>query len=195
MSNTSHQAPKATAEQVILVDASDQPCGTEEKLKAHHEGLLHRAFSVFVLREVKGKTETLLQRRQKDKYHSPGLWTNTCCSHPRPGEDTLDAAQRRLQEEMGFTVPVKEIGVFQYRAEFGNGLIEHEIDHVCVGGIGNHDPETLTTCFNPDEVDACRWQALDDLQSEIEQHPERFTPWLHSALQLVIGFLDKPNTV
>src|SRR5687768_14206462 len=133
---------------VILVNEQDEPVGTMEKLEAHQKGLLHRAFSVFV---VNKNGEMLLQQRAQDKYHSGGLWTNTCCSHPLPGENVLDASHRRLMEEMGFDCPLREIFSFTYRAEFDNGLTEHEFDHVF---FGEYDGEVI-----PDtaEVQATRY--------------------------------------
>ena len=125
-------------EEVILVDEHDREIGSGEKLQIHQEGKLHRAFSVLVFN---WKQELLLQKRKETKYHSGGLWTNTCCSHPRPGELTLEAAQRRLHEEMGLTCPLREVGNFIYRAEFENGLIEHEYDHV-LAGSSDHTPDS-----------------------------------------------------
>src|SRR5271168_1810255 len=114
-------------EEVILVDESDQPLGTMEKMEAHRRAVLHRAFSVFIFNS---RGEMLLQQRAPDKYHSAGLWSNACCSHPRPGEETADAASRRLKEELGFTTPLEELFHFTYKSEFGNGLTEYEFDHV-----------------------------------------------------------------
>ena len=116
--------------EVILVDEQDQEIGVMEKMEAHRQGLLHRAFSVFIFNE---KGEMLLQQRSLDKYHSGGLWTNACCSHPRPGEDIQRAAQRRLHEELGFVTSIEEIFDFIYKSPFDNGLTEHEFDHVFIG--------------------------------------------------------------
>jgi isopentenyl-diphosphate Delta-isomerase len=162
-------------EQVILVDESDTPIGECEKLAAHlHGGQLHRAFSVFIF-DTEGRL--LLQRRALAKYHFGGLWTNTCCSHPRPGETTLAAAQRRLTEELGFTTELTERGSFLYRAEdSASGLTEHELDHVFVGRF-SHGPSP-----NPDEVMDWRWQAMDEVEAELLAHPKRFTPWFPLAL-------------
>ncbi len=135
-------------ELVVLVDENDKPVGTEEKLKAHQDGKLHRAFSVFIFNSQK---QLLLQRRALSKYHSAGLWTNTCCSHPRPEESVLASAHRRLQEEMGFDCELKEIFNFKYKADFDNGLVEHEFDHVI---IGYHDQNPIS---NPNEVDSYKW--------------------------------------
>jgi isopentenyl-diphosphate delta-isomerase len=135
-------------EEVILVDANDKAIGSMEKMEAHEKGLLHRAFSILLINE---KGEMLLQQRAIEKYHSPGLWTNACCSHPRPSESNLDAAHRRLQEELGMSVELKEIFHFTYRAEFDDGLIEHEIDHVFLG-LTNVNPtinsDKYTAWFN-----------------------------------------------
>lgn len=165
-------------EQVILVDESDTPIGECEKLAAHQSGgRLHRAFSVFIFNE-EGKL--LLQRRAVKKYHFGGLWTNTCCSHPRPGETTLAAAQRRLTEELGFTTELTELGSFLYRAEDStSGLTEHELDHVFVGHFSDAPSP------NPDEVMDWCWQAMDEVEAELSRHPERFTPWFPLALRYV----------
>lgn len=167
-------------EYVILVDEQDREIGLAEKLSAHEKNLLHRAFSVFIFRE-KPQLELLLQQRGLDKYHSPGLWTNTCCSHPREGEETVAAGQRRLREELGLDVSLEDLGWFHYNAHFPNGLAEHEIDHVLIGTVA----DDIVVKPNPDEVHAFRWITLDDLQSELTSYPERFTPWLEKALALV----------
>ena len=166
-------------EQVILVDENDNPIGTAEKLAAHKGNMRHRAFSVFIFRNP-ANPMLLLQQRAQNKYHSGGLWTNTCCSHPRPNEDILAAGQRRLQEEMGFSSPLTSLGWFHYIAHFENGLVENEIDHVLVG----YTAETQIIP-NPAEVKAHRWISIADLKTELQQHPERFTPWLAEALQRV----------
>lgn len=167
-------------EYVVLVDEQDRDIGIAEKLSAHKKNLMHRAFSVFIFRE-KPKLELLLQQRAFTKYHSPGLWTNTCCSHPRSGEDIVEAAKRRLQEELGMTTDLKDLGWFRYNARFSNGLSENEIDHVLVGTI------LFDARITPDpkEVHAYRWIMMDDLQRELTVNPERFTPWLERALEMV----------
>ncbi len=165
---------------VILVDALDQSVGVEKKLRAHELGLLHRAFSVFILRVRNSKVEILMQQRQKDKYHCGGLWTNTCCSHPRPGETILQAAQRRLVEEMGIKTPLHLVGAFTYRAEFANGLIEHEYDHAL---IGSYDADVIN--FNPDEVQDYQWVTITELEDRMQNYPNMFTPWLHGALTMI----------
>ena len=164
---------------VILVDEHDKPLGQCEKLSAHQQGLLHRAFSVCIFRAGDTGRELLLQQRQQDKYHCGGLWTNTCCSHPSPGEDTIKAGERRLEEEMGFSTPLTKVGHFTYRSEFDNGLIEHELDHVLVGEYNGP-----THLFNRNEVMAVRWCPLTDIKKELLKYPERFTPWFEKALIL-----------
>ncbi|MGH2552533.1 MAG: isopentenyl-diphosphate Delta-isomerase [Chitinophagaceae bacterium] len=159
-------------EQVILVDEKDSPVGVEEKMLAHQLGLLHRAFSVFIFNAV---GEMLLQQRALHKYHSPGLWTNACCSHPQPGEETQVAAQRRLMEEMGFEVGIEKIFDFIYNTEFENGLTEYEFDHVFAGEyngpIDSNDKEVMDYCF----------KGMEDIRSSIQIHPEKFTAWFHLA--------------
>ena len=165
---------QVTGERVILVDEDDREIGTEPKLAAHERGLLHRAVSVFVF---DGKGNTLLQRRARGKYHSAGLWANACCSHPRPGEETADAAQRRLREEMGIDCAVEEVHSFTYRADVGGGLIEHELDHVFAGRFdGEPAPD-------PAEIAEWRWQDVAELADDIEKHPERYARWLGAALR------------
>jgi isopentenyl-diphosphate delta-isomerase len=164
-------------ELVVLVDAQDRAVGTASKLDAHRSGALHRAFSVFVF-DRRGRL--LLQRRALAKYHSGGLWTNTCCGHPRPGEAVSDAAVRRLREEMGIACPLRPAGAFTYRASLGE-LEEHEFDHVLVGRFdGDPRPE-------PDEVAAWRWAAPDDLSRELAEAPGRFTAWFGRALALALS--------
>lgn len=162
-------------ERVILVDEKDNEIGTEEKMKAHQNGgKLHRAFSILIFNS---KNETLLQRRALKKYHCPGLWSNTCCSHPRPGETVLEAAHRRLKEECGFDTDLKEIFSFIYKVNFDNGLTEWEFDHVLVG---KYDSEVKP---NPDEVEECKWIEMEKLKKEVEKNPEKFTPWFRLILQ------------
>jgi isopentenyl-diphosphate Delta-isomerase len=164
------------AEHVVLVDADDRPIGSAEKLRAHREGLLHRAFSVFVMNRTGAM---LLQRRAADKYHSGGLWSNTCCSHPRPGEPIAAAAGRRLREEMGFTCALRPVHRFVYRAELDGGMIEHECDTVLVGhydGVPSPDPA---------EVGGWRWTHPDAIARELAAAPERFTAWFRIAWCLV----------
>ncbi len=162
-------------ERVILVDQHDVVVGEAAKLEAHRAGALHRAFSVFVLDRA---GSVLLQRRAESKYHSGGLWSNTCCGHPRPGEDTKAAAVRRLEEEMGFRCPLTPAGTFVYRAQLGE-LVEHEYDHVFVGRFdGSPEPD-------PTEVAEWRWVTVDELEAGLVAHPEHYTVWLPRALKLV----------
>ena len=155
-------------EQVILVDEHDQPIGLMEKQAAHIEPHLHRAFSVFVFNS---KGELLMQRRAFSKYHSPGLWTNTCCSHPRDGETTQDAAQRRMKEEMGMECEMHEVYTFMYKAPVGQGLTEHELDHVFIGQSDD------TPNINHEEVESWKYISLDELKNDLSQHPECYTEW------------------
>ena len=159
---------KTTEAYVILVDENDNPIGKMEKIEAHEKGLLHRAFSVFIYND---NHELLLQQRAKTKYHSPGLWTNTCCSHQKAGESNIEAGQRRLQEEMGFSVALEDVMSFTYKAPFSNGLTEHEFDHILVGYF-NDKPKP-----NPDEVNDWKWESLENVQKDIQLHPEEYTEW------------------
>ncbi|HSJ25943.1 MAG TPA: isopentenyl-diphosphate Delta-isomerase [Longimicrobiales bacterium] len=160
------------SEHVILVDRDDVALGTLEKLDAHVDGALHRAFSVFVF---DGSGRMMLQRRAASKYHSGGLWSNTCCSHPRPGEATVAAARRRLQEEMGFDCGLEQAFSFVYRADVGGGLIEHEFDHVFVGRFdGMASPD-------PGEVDAWRWASPETVARQLVSEPGRYTYWFRVA--------------
>lgn len=155
-------------DKVILVNENDQEIGSEEKLQAHIDGLLHRALSVLIFNS---SGELLLQRRALDKYHSPGLWTNTCCSHPRPGEDTAAAAHRRLNEEMGMKAMLTHGISFIYKAEFDNSLTEHELDHVFVG-ISDDLPE-----LNPDEAMEYKYISPDHLIEDMKENPSNYTVW------------------
>lgn len=167
-------------EYVILVDENDQEIGQAEKISAHEKNLLHRAFSIFIFRTHQGQAQVLLQQRALTKYHSPGLWTNTCCSHPRPNEAILTAGTRRLKEEFGFSTELKNVGWFHYNAHFSNGLSENEIDHVLVGSL--NDEKQIKP--NPAEIHTYRWVAIDELQQELAANPEQFTPWFAQALHL-----------
>ena len=159
--------------EVILVDENDNEVGTGDKIKTHQEGKLHRAFSIFVFNS---KGELLLQKRVKSKYHSGGLWTNTCCSHPRPGEHIEKAVHRRLREEMGFDCDLREVTNFTYKAELGE-LTEHEFDHVF---IGFYDGE-----IRPDEneVDDFKFVTMDELRANIAKNPENYTAWFLIAMK------------
>lgn len=153
---------------VILVDENDNPIGTMPKMEAHEKAMLHRAFSVFILN---ANDEVLLQQRANDKYHSAGLWTNTCCSHPHPGEDTLGAARRRLKEEMGMEADLQFVFKFMYNAPFDNLLTEHEIDHVFIGKT-NQLP-----VINPEEVASYKYMKPEDIKLDMEQNPQSYTVW------------------
>ncbi len=155
-------------EQVVLVNERDEELGLMEKMEAHEKALLHRAFSVFVFNQ---SGELLLQQRAIDKYHSGGLWTNTCCSHPRPNESVSDAASRRLREEMGFEVPLEKVFDFIYQAIFDNGLAEHEFDHVFVGYYDG------PIQVNPAEVNDYVYRSMDNIQQSLELHDGLFTAW------------------
>lgn len=156
-------------ERVVLVDPQGRDAGTADKLEAHRAGVLHRAFSIFVFNAA---GEVLLQRRAAGKYHSPGLWSNTCCGHPRPDEDIVRAAERRLAEELGFTCPLTERFAFTYRCELADGLVEHEWDHVLVGRWdGPVRPD-------PDEVGEVAWLAPEAALAAIRARPESHTVWL-----------------
>jgi len=155
-------------EKVILVDKNDNQLGLMEKIEAHEKAILHRAFSVFILNE---NNELLLQKRGINKYHSPGLWTNTCCSHPRNGEDVIDAGIRRLKEEMGFVTKLSSLLSFIYKAEFDNGLTEHEFDHVLIGKYSSNP------IINELEVCDWKWIDLDVLSQDILDNPEIYTVW------------------
>jgi isopentenyl-diphosphate Delta-isomerase len=162
---------------VILVSEQDEWLGTMEKLTAHQEGRLHRAFSVFVMNSA---GEMLLQQRAADKYHSGGLWSNTCCSHPYPGESTIAAAHRRLQEEMGLDCPLTPLFHLRYTAEVGNKLIESEYDHIYLGRY-NGDVH-----INTEEVQDHKFIPLTELEEWRNSKPEEFTQWFHLAMPLFL---------
>lgn len=155
-------------EKVILVNEKDDQLGLMGKMEAHQKAVLHRAFSVFVFNK---KGELLLQQRALEKYHSPGLWTNTCCSHQRDGESNIEAGKRRLEEEMGFSCDLEEQFWFVYKASFDNGLTEHELDHVMVGHY-DHDPK-----INKEEAASHKWMLLEDVKKDIDMRPELYTEW------------------
>ena len=160
-------------EHVILVDKDDNEIGTMEKMEAHQKGLLHRAFSVLIFNS---KGEWLIQKRAGSKYHSAGLWTNTCCSHPRPGEKIEQAASRRLKEEMGIEAESKLSHTFIYKTHLGNGLIENELDYVFTGTFDD------VPVINPTEVEDWKFMSLTNLKKEIEERPSEFTPWFKIIL-------------
>jgi len=170
-------------EQVILVDNNDTIIGVEEKITAHKLGLLHRAFSIFVLCN-NPDLELLMQKRSLAKYHSAGLWSNSCCGHPRPSESVMEAAKRRLNEEIGLNIPlIKEIGVFTYKAGVGTSITEHEIDHVLVG-YWSGEPIKVNTR----EVSTVKWSKIDEIFSEINNTPSLFTAWFKETLAIVDKF-------
>jgi len=175
-----------TPEYVIVVDDQNRQIGLADKLSAHEQNLLHRAFSIFIFRHGQ-ELELLLQQRALHKYHSPGLWTNTCCSHPRSGESVAAAGERRLQEELGIVASLIDLGWFRYQAHFPNGLSENEIDHVLVGEVS---PHVLITP-NPEEVHAYRWISLGVLQQELTTCPQNFTPWLTPALEMATDAVSR----
>lgn len=155
-------------ENVILVDVLDNQLGLMPKMEAHEKAVLHRAFSVFIFND---NGELMLQQRAAHKYHSPLLWTNTCCSHQRDGESNIEAGKRRLIEEMGFKTNLKEVFSFVYKAPFDNGLTEHELDHVMIGNFNG--PPTI----NPDEVASYKWMTLEAVKKDIELQPNIYTAW------------------
>jgi len=161
-------------EEVILINEANEVIGQMEKMEAHQKGLLHRAFSVFLFNE---KGEWLLQKRASTKYHSPGLWTNSCCGHPRPGEDIASAAQRRLKEEIGIQVSLNILFEFQYHCKFDNMLIENEWDYVLFGTT------ELLPLANPDEVDDWKWMKQEDIENELQRNPEQFTFWFKHIMK------------
>ena len=170
-----------SVERVILVDELDNPIGLMEKIEAHEKALLHRAFSVFILNE---RNEVMLQQRAAKKYHSPLLWTNTCCSHQREGESNIEAGQRRLQEEMGFNVPLKELFHFIYKAPFDNGLTEHELDHVMVGYY-NESPK-----INLEEVAGWKWMSLEDIKRDMNENSNNYTAWFKIIFSEFYHFIE-----
>ena len=170
---------------VILVNPEDQVIGQMEKIEAHEKGVLHRAFSIFLFNP---EGETLIQQRAGSKYHSPLLWTNTCCSHPRVGETIQEAAKRRLTEELCLPKGIKlnESFSFIYKAKFSNNLIEHELDHVLVGEIENYN-----LSFNKDEINSVKWVSLGDLSTDIEKSPEEYTEWFKIILREYLNNISK----
>lgn len=168
-------------EQVILVNTNDEPIGLMNKLEAHEKAVLHRAFSVFVLNN---KNEVMLQQRAHHKYHSPLLWTNTCCSHQRAGETNLEAGKRRLEEEMGFVTDLKELFHFIYKAPFDNGLTEHELDHVMIGYY-NGEPQ-----INPDEVESWKWMDIEAIREDMKNQPQIYTVWFKIIFDEFYHYLE-----
>jgi isopentenyl-diphosphate delta-isomerase len=169
-------------EKVILVDKNDNQVGLMPKLEAHEKGILHRAFSIFIFNS---KYELLLQKRASSKYHSGGLWTNTCCSHPREGEDTLDAANRRLDEEMGIKTSLRKVYDFIYKAELDNQLTEHEFDHVFYG-VSDNNP-----ILNKDEAEDFKWVDMETLNNDIIKNEDNYTVWFKIAFEYFYNYLKK----
>lgn len=163
-------------EKVILVDKDDQKIGEREKIDAHLRGDLHRAFSIFIFNS---EGQVLLQKRALGKYHSPGLWANACCGHPRPGEDLIQAAHRRLKEEMGFDCKLSRISSFFYETKFKNGLKENEIDHILIGRFDG------TPKINTEEASNYRWSEVSKIEGEIREKPEIFCHWFKIAIKVV----------
>jgi isopentenyl-diphosphate delta-isomerase len=168
-------------EQVILVNEKNEPIGLMNKMEAHEKAVLHRAFSVFVLND---KNEVMLQQRAHHKYHSPLLWTNTCCSHQRAGETNIEAGKRRLYEEMGFNTELKELFHFIYKAPFDNGLTEHELDHVMIG-YSNEVPS-----INPEEVESWKWMKIEDIKEDMIQNPALYTIWFKIIFDEFYHYLE-----
>ncbi|MEP6675086.1 MAG: isopentenyl-diphosphate Delta-isomerase [Ferruginibacter sp.] len=169
---------------VILVNEEDEAIGSMEKMEAHQKAVLHRAFSIFIFNS---KGEMLLQQRALTKYHSAGLWTNACCSHPQPGESTIDAASRRLQEEMGFSTVIKKAFDFIYKAPFENGLTEYEFDHVF---IGNYE---AAIGANPHEVSDYCYKTMNEIKSSMISHPQKYTEWFKIAFPKVEEYLVREH--
>ncbi|WP_286926738.1 isopentenyl-diphosphate Delta-isomerase [Flavobacterium sp. UBA4197] len=170
-----------TEERVILVNEKDEQIGLMPKMEAHEKAVLHRAFSVFILN---ADNEIMLQQRAQHKYHSPLLWTNTCCSHQREGETNIQAGVRRLREEMGFTAELKELFSFIYKAPFDNGLTEHELDHVMIGYY-NEAPE-----INPEEVESWKWMSIEAVKEDMEVHPDIYTVWFKIIFDKFYHYLE-----
>jgi len=171
-------------EEVILVNERDEQFGTIGKMEAHTRALLHRAFSVFIFNS---KGDMLLQQRAATKYHSAGLWSNACCSHPRPGEETLTAANRRLKEELGFETPLHKVFDFTYKTSFSNGLTEYEFDHVFTGKYeGTIKPDTL-------EVSNYTFKAMSEIQENLQLSPHKYTAWFHIAFPRILEWWERTN--
>lgn len=169
-------------EKVILVDTNDNPIGLMNKLEAHEKAVLHRAFSVFILND---KNELMLQQRAQHKYHSPLLWTNTCCSHQRENETNIQAGTRRLREEMGFETELKEMFHFIYKAPFDNGLTEHELDHVMIGYYNNMPN------INKEEVESWKWMKIEDVKNDMITNPDQYTIWFKIIFEAFYHHFDE----
>lgn len=171
--------------EVILVNENDEVIGSMEKIEAHQKAILHRAFSIFIFNE---KGEMLLQQRASNKYHSPNLWTNTCCSHPMPGEITIDAAHRRLVEEMGFDSNLDFAFSFTYKAEFDNGLFEHEFDHVFIGKFNG------TIDINSNEVKDFCFMTVQAIADSLQNHQHKYTAWFKIAFPILVEYLNSKQS-
>ena len=169
-------------EKVILVNENDEQIGLMEKIEAHEKALLHRAFSVFVFND---QNELMIQQRALSKYHSPGLWTNTCCSHQRENETNIEAGMRRLEEEMGFSTPLKDTISFIYKAPFDNGLTEHEFDHILIGYF-NGEPN-----LNPEEVASWKWMGLEEIKEDMQHNPDLYTEWFKIIFQKYYSHINQ----
>lgn len=176
---------RAAKDEVILVNKLDEKIGVEDKMTAHQTGALHRALSVFI---VNNENDILIQRRALNKYHSGGLWSNACCSHPMAGEKVIAAAHRRLMEEMGFDCEIVPFFTLRYKADVGNGLIENEYDHIFIGTYtGKINP-------NPEEVMDYRYASPDEIQQELDTQPELYTMWFKLAFSIFCNHLKTPST-
>ena len=175
-------------EKVILVNENDEQIGLMPKLEAHQKAALHRAFSIFILND---KNEVMLQQRAHQKYHSPLLWTNTCCSHQREGESNLEAGTRRLREELGFPAELWELFHFIYKAPFENGLTEHELDHVMIGHYNG------VPMINTDEVEDWKWMSVDAIKTDMRENPDHYTVWFKIIFDEFYHFLEEhqPNNI
>lgn len=171
---------------IILVNEQDEPVGTMEKMEVHRKALLHRAFSVFIFNS---RGEMLLQQRALKKYHSAGLWTNACCSHPKPGDDTISAAETRLQYEMGFGTPLTKIFEFTYQSAFDNGLTEYEFDHVFAG--------VYDGVIHPakEEVNDYCFKTLDEIRESLQTHPSKYTTWFAIAFPLIEKWMEEQSII
>jgi len=170
-------------DKVILVDENDNELGFMDKLEAHEKGLLHRAFSIFIFNS---NNELLLQKRAIHKYHSGGLWSNTCCSHPKPGETLMDATNRRLHEELNLECPLNYAFSFQYKVQFINGLTEHELDHVFIGQT-DHLPS-----INKSEIDDWKYANCEDIQNDMNHNPTHYTEWFKICFKRLQGHIMQP---
>lgn len=169
---------------VIIVDQKDNPIGIEEKLKAHLDGKLHRAFSIFIFNS---KGELMLQKRAESKYHSGGLWSNTCCSHPRPNQDIQKEAENRLKEEMGFECSLQEVFSLPYEVKVisqQGDLIEHEFDHIFIGVFDGQAE------INPQEAQDWKWIKINELKRDLKENPDKYTPWFHLLLDKTLQAKD-----